>query len=293
MNCSDYIELMSAALDGECTAAERRELDSHLAVCPECAELFGILSANAKAARELDCEVPADLKARILSSLPAQEQPVKQGKVIRWKRWAPMAAAACLVLVIALLPGTFRGKATQNSAPAPGGAPVPSSMPVNIDPRDGSPYGLADSVDDLQYSVTGSEPAEVPSAPEAAEPEQYQLGEQQAIRVSYSEDSGAPSAIILTGADSLSDYLRTTPEAESLIAAYSEDYFAHHSLLLVRVTEGSGSIRHEILALTGSTVTVRRIVPEVGTCDMASWLLVAEVPSMFDDRSTPAVEFVN
>ena len=94
MNCEHYLELMSAALDGECTAEERRALDSHLAVCPECAELFRILSANANAARELDCEMPADLKSRIMNNLPEQEKTVKQGTVIRLKCWMPIAAAA-------------------------------------------------------------------------------------------------------------------------------------------------------------------------------------------------------
>lgn len=299
MACDRYIELMSAALDGACTADERNELDSHLAVCPECAELFGILSTNANAMRELDCEMPADLKSRIMSSLPAQEQPAKQGKVIHWKRWAPVAAAACLVLVISLVPGLFRAGSTENSAPAaPGAAPVPSSAPAMLDPRDGNVNGIADSADGIQYSATGSEPSEVPSEPEAAEPNQYQLENQQAIRVSYDEDSNTPSAIVLASADSLTDYLRTLPshsfdEVSTLTEAYTEDYFAHHSLLLVWVTEGSGSIRHEIQSLTGSTVTVRRIVPEAGTCDMAAWLLVAEVPSMFDDGFTPEVDFTN
>ena len=109
MDHTKYIELMSAVLDGECTAEERRALDSHLAVCPECGALFEILSANAKAARELDCEMPADLKERILNHLPRQEQPKKQGKVIHWKRWIPVAAAACLVLVVSLVPFASRG----------------------------------------------------------------------------------------------------------------------------------------------------------------------------------------
>ena len=295
MTCEQYIELMSAALDGECTADERKALDSHLAVCPECAELFGILSANANAMRELDCDMPADLKSRILSSLPAQEQPVKQGKVIHWKRWAPVAAAACLVLVISLVPGMFRAGSSENSAPA---APVPSSAPAMLDPRDGNVNGVSDQAGSIQYSATGSEPAEAPCTPEASEPEQYQLDNQQAIRVGYNEESGTPSAIVLASADSLHNYQHSVPslyadQIAALTATYAEDYFAHHSLLLVWVTEGSGSIRHEILTLTDSTVTIRRIVPEVGTCDMAAWLLVAEVPSMFDDGFTPEVDFIN
>ena len=83
------------------------------------------------------------------------------------------------------------------------------------------------------------------------------------------------------------------PGLEKLTETYADAYFADHSLLLVLIREGSGSISHEIVSVSADTVTVRRIVPEAGTCDMAEWLLVIELDTMLDDNSVLAIEFEN
>ena len=314
MDCDQYLELMSSALDGECTAEERRQLDDHLAVCPECAELFAVLSVNADAMRGLDCEVPADLKSRIMANLPEQEKPVKKGKVIHWKRWVPVAAAACLVLVVSLLP---RGGSRANeTAPASPEAPMPSSVMESY---------VTDS--SLEYSMGGypAEPAEVPQVtgesassdgtipmepspdrPDSTvaatnEPDHYAFENQRSIRVSYGA-TPAPCALIIGSTDSLANYLAQfgsmsfdsegnpvpIPEIEKLKAAYTEDFFRSCRLLCVVVESGSGSNRFELASqgLYRDAVTVLAHIPEVGTCDMAAWLLVAEVDTMFDDGDT-------
>ena len=297
MDCTKYIELMSAALDGECTAAERRELDAHLAVCPECAALFEILSANAKAARELDCEVPAGLKERILNNLPRQEQPKKQGKVIHWKRWIPVAAAACLVLVVSLVPSALGGG---SAAPKADNANPASSLSV----FDYAKTGAAAEADGAHshgvYPVPGeaptanepgSAPSEDPGAP--ADPAHYWYDNQQAIRVGYSDEL-TNSARIVGSVDSLNNYLaQFNIGPEQLDGTYTEEYFRTHRLLCVTVVAGSGSYRFEIAprGLLRNSVTILEHVPEVGTCDMAAWLLVAEVDSMFDDGDVLEVNF--
>jgi hypothetical protein len=43
MTCERFEELLSAYLEGELTAAERGETDAHLAACPGCAELAGLM----------------------------------------------------------------------------------------------------------------------------------------------------------------------------------------------------------------------------------------------------------
>lgn len=317
MDCEKYLELMSAVLDGECTAEERRDLDSHLAVCPECAELFRILSANAEAARGLDCDMPADLKDRIMHSLPEQEKPAKQGKVIHWKRWIPVAAAACLVLVISLVPrfgvGGMGMNAAENAAP---GAPEPaSSLLVDAQdysygsPKDGSPSETSPA-EDPAYSLDPSESYDVgnstaESAP-SAEPAHYQFENQQVIRVHYGA-TPAPGAQIVGSTDSLMEYLSgfdslmwdgdgdTIPiaELEALLNTYTEEFFQTCRLLCVLVESGSGSNRYEFApqGLYRDSITILEHIPEVGTCDMAAWLLVAEVDTMFDDGDTLEVIF--
>lgn len=85
MNCDQALEAISAALDGELSAKERTLLDAHLADCPTCAALFDELAGQSRLLRQLDCQVPEDLTARILSQLPEQITPAR--------RFSPAAAA--------------------------------------------------------------------------------------------------------------------------------------------------------------------------------------------------------
>ena len=98
MTCEQALEAMSAALDGELSAEERKELDEHLNTCPKCAALMKELSGQSLLLRQLDCDVPTGLDARILSALPEQPRPAKKGKIIHWRRWGTLAA--CLILAL-------------------------------------------------------------------------------------------------------------------------------------------------------------------------------------------------
>lgn len=400
MNCEPYIELMSAAIDGECTAEERRALDSHLAVCPECAELYAQLCRNAQAARELDCEVPADLKARIMNNLPAQE-PAKQGKVIRWKRWVPVAAAACLVLVVSLLPGSVRSNNdaafmaaesslsnktapdaaannySMNGSAATGNAEVCDSAEAPADVECESSTAPIDSVAPADPAspagslppVDPASPTDVPTAPESvadsgtyensgstADPDfsiqtgsakgednnvsgtqsagdsgpvlepvtglvpsiqplpggviggsdiyvgefsWYAFENPQAIRVHYGA-TPTPGAVVIDSVDALNGYLarfgsmawdendNPIPNAalETLRETYTEEFFLNSRLVCAVVESGSGSNRYEIAGLAHNSVIIRMQAPEIGTADMAAWLLVAEVDAMFDGADT-------
>ncbi len=311
MNCDAYIELMSAALDGECTPEERRKLDSHLVVCPSCAALYRQMAAQTAALRELDCQVPMDLKARILDNLPEQQQPKKQGKVTRLLRWAPVAAAACLVLVVALAPMGLR--AGSSSAPN-ANAPMATA-------RDGSEeavYGLpkpqdADGTIKMDSTSGATAPGtDVPKAaatpPSCGAPDFYGFDNPQAIRVSWGATPEAPSALVIDSVEKLADYLAQfssqswdgegtelpIPGFDKLTGTYGEDFFETHRLLCVVVESGSGSTRYELAAqgLKRDSVTVVEHVPEVGTCDMAAWLLTAEVDTMFNGGDTLEVRFI-
>ena len=56
---------------------------------------------------------------------------------------------------------------------------------------------------------------------------------------------------------------------------------------------GSGSVRFELdpNGLTPDSVTLLVDAPEVGTCDMAAWLILAEVDSSFDGGTALEVLF--
>ena len=63
---------------------------------------------------------------------------------------------------------------------------------------------------------------------------------------------------------------------------YDERYFETHYLIFVLLEEGSGSVRHQVEAVTagrdGSVdISITTLVPEVGTADMAQWHLILEL----------------
>ena len=59
---------------------------------------------------------------------------------------------------------------------------------------------------------------------------------------------------------------------------------------MYRISEGSGSTRHNVksLTITGNkgnkklVVEIERLSAEVGTCDMAEWYIVIETTADFD-----------
>ena len=82
----------------------------------------------------------------------------------------------------------------------------------------------------------------------------------------------------------------TSPEElpeEAALAGYDEAFFEQHALLVVVETVTSGSIRLELgsIILLGDTARVslnREMSGEVGTADMATWMLWAEVEKGLD-----------
>ncbi len=72
------------------------------------------------------------------------------------------------------------------------------------------------------------------------------------------------------------------PSFDELTAKYDEDFFAENSLIACYVTSGSGSDRYGVKEIYNDGTNFRITVtatysPEVGTCDMAGWLIFTEV----------------
>ena len=67
---------------------------------------------------------------------------------------------------------------------------------------------------------------------------------------------------------------------DSLIEAaekYDDSWFSSHKLMIVVLQETSGSNRHRVSQVSGIGVTIERLLPQVGTCDMAQWHILIEV----------------
>jgi len=63
------------------------------------------------------------------------------------------------------------------------------------------------------------------------------------------------------------------------IVGYDEAFFEKNALVLVLLEEGSGSNRHKVQGITEEgEILIECIIPEVGTCDMAYWHIILELP---------------
>ena len=115
---------------------------------------------------------------------------------------------------------------------------------------------------------------------EAAETAAAFTGEK--VRIGWRESmSELPQVRVICTRETLKSALATETAQTGRLPDRDEGFFRDHELLLILLEEGSGSITHEVTdVLTGSdgaTVTVRRIVPEVCTADMAAWLLFVDL----------------
>lgn len=230
MTCENAWEWMSAALDGELSAAEKAELDRHLAQCDSCRALFAELSAIHGACGGLDAAPPPGLKKQILNNLPPQEAPApkRSGKVfsIHWKRWSAMAAAFVLISLAAWrLPETI-------SQPPRSAVEVEKDQPQEMDeaalqdydaanesgvailPTAGEAASPADASAPAPTALQSSEDLAVNSA---AEPSQVKIGglENDAAKSEEAVKSSAVSVFRGVAADTYGGAAGSDPEAAS------------------------------------------------------------------------------
>lgn len=138
-NCQYYQELMSRMLDGDLLPAETAALREHIRACPECRHLCAAFSGMALSLREDEAEPPAALAQNIMDRIRAcgetdaptgtgpEPIPLRRREPPRSKAAGlrPLAAAACLVLVIGagtLAAFSGRGTSSRETAEAPAAA---------------------------------------------------------------------------------------------------------------------------------------------------------------------------
>lgn len=105
-----------------------------------------------------------------------------------------------------------------------------------------------------------------------------------------------PGIHVIHNYDQLVDYFNvmytrfslSTPFEDSsmsfldIITSYEQDYFQNNYLIFVLLEEPSGSIRHKVsnIEKTGDerlSISIDRLVPELGTDDMAQWHIILEL----------------
>ena len=81
------------------------------------------------------------------------------------------------------------------------------------------------------------------------------------------------------------------------LAGYGDEFFGEHRLIAVTLTENSGSVSHTVSGLEptedGWQVDILRSVPDIGTCDMAAWLILVETDLTVTDGDVLTVSMIN
>jgi hypothetical protein len=105
-----------------------------------------------------------------------------------------------------------------------------------------------------------------------------------------------PSVTVVSSRDQLEQYYEKNrmvlydgngnilPDTKFLdaIDKYSNDYFTSKSLVIVRLIEPSGSIGHKVEKIDkNGGIVIQRLLPEMGTADMAAWSILIELHNSF------------
>lgn len=136
------------------------------------------------------------------------------------------------------------------------------------------------------------------------EPEAYAFEAQYIRTDGYSDDSSYPYCVVIDSKEELDAYYDANKEIFDLerketvysdttigfldaCDKYDDTYFESNNLVLIILQESSGSIGHEITDVRahrdekgtalGWNITIKTIIPETATDDMAHWHLFLEV----------------
>ena len=120
------------------------------------------------------------------------------------------------------------------------------------------------------------------------------------LRGTYFSDPGNSSSgniTIISSTGELGQFpgstvMRTNGGYSSQNDQYDDNFFANNFLVIVRHIENSGSIRHVVDTIDeDGNIYITRLVPEIGTADMAAWNIVIELDNNFKSEQYRTVIF--
>ena len=94
-----------------------------------------------------------------------------------------------------------------------------------------------------------------------------------------------PTLTVISSKIELDEYYESFQETQlslsrfkDAVSIYSDVFFENAFLVIVRLMEGSGSIMHKVEKIEeNGDIIISRLLPEVGTCDMAEWNIVIAI----------------
>jgi hypothetical protein len=168
-----FEELISASLQGDLTADERRRLDAHLDGCEQCRQTLAAFSDQRRMLAGLrHVAPPRDLGARVRAGVEYAGVPWwRKPTTIFTAVGGTLAAVAGALLALVVLNGTPSNQVGQSSptptGPAPTAASTPVSAPVSL-PAESTPPPSTDATpgEPTPQPVATPTPAQLAAAPE-------------------------------------------------------------------------------------------------------------------------------
>lgn len=155
-NCEYYEELIGAAIDGEITAEEDKELRAHLESCEACRnfyEAMQAISGTDDALGDVPEDFTANVMARVHEAAAPAEKPVKRkaGIARLVTRYGALAAAAAVAIWAGVtFGGTFAAKGASSTA---------------REESEIAMYSAAEDSTETGKAARDAAPAEAPEAP--------------------------------------------------------------------------------------------------------------------------------
>src|SRR5215831_18571906 len=134
MNCAFDKEKLTGYYDGELQAAEKAEVERHIASCSECLRELGELKSAAILVKDLPrLRAPRSIAEGVSREIQAAGKVHDFAKLRRTILWASAAAAA---LFIGLNVMYFSTAEKSSSAPVAASAPPPPVAKIQQEPRE-------------------------------------------------------------------------------------------------------------------------------------------------------------
>jgi len=102
------------------------------------------------------------------------------------------------------------------------------------------------------------------------------------VRTSWYE--GKSGVTVITSVDELNRHFANSTDwlGNDFIHQYTAEFFNKNYLVIVALTENSGSNRHRVdMVDENGDIVITRLLPEIGTMDMAGWDIIIELDNSF------------
>ena len=116
--CIDYLELLSAYVDGELAEGDKKRVEEHLETCENCSAILDLFRETSVSTDEWVVPAPDALRAGVMEKI------LKRPKIIRIALTRYLPVAACLAVMLATLPWIidYHNRKADVNGSAPGAA---------------------------------------------------------------------------------------------------------------------------------------------------------------------------